>query len=405
MQVILPRARLDLRGSRDAFVEEVASEYPEFRSPLQHMLEKLLVVDDEVSTFLGRCRPLPARGIVSRVRAHSHLNRMAHLNTPVASHDFLRQIPEQHPLHEILFSPLYFLSYLYAPEPTSFQAVRMLAHLVFGAGVLPDSCGGYEGHFRTTLATLRVPIVSGEELQSVESLRPGYGVLTKSGARFKAQALVSNTRLPWSTYLSKPAFAPDNPEAQPPAVGGLLVLQVTVDEGAVPKGLAPAALLLNGRRTPRPESAQDAPLLLLRCTAQAPADAGVKKRRGMQVLSVSCPVLGMEQFSQREATSRLEHAMYQRLRRLVPFLGDFVVDRQLVGPSTNGEANPNLRHPFFALGKRPILGVSLRAVQTRHRNILHAGKDVLPGLGVEGDYITGLEIADQLSKLERKMWF
>ena len=50
---------------------------------------------------------------------------------------------------------------------------------------------------------------------------------------------------------------------------------------------------------------------------------------------------------------------------------------------------------------RRIVGRNLR---TQYKNLLHVGRDVLPGLGVEGEYLTGQAAAMQLKKLAKRKW-
>ena len=54
--------------------------------------------------------------------------------------------------------------------------------------------------------------------------------------------------------------------------------------------------------------------------------------------------------------------------------------------------------------KRPVLGIAARATRTYYRNLVHCGRDVVPGLGIEGEYVAGLAAARNLANMAGRRW-
>ncbi|MEZ4272211.1 MAG: hypothetical protein R3C68_12510 [Myxococcota bacterium] len=94
-------------------------------------------------------------------------------------------------------------------------------------------------------------------------------------------------------------------------------------------------------------------------------------------------------------------------------MDDFHVDTSLPSDTAAWDVDVNTKegqwhvdpwslHPIYETHEPPLLGITGRPQQTPFKNLLHCGRDVLPGLGVEGEYITGLTAADALTALRKK---
>ena len=57
-------------------------------------------------------------------------------------------------------------------------------------------------------------------------------------------------------------------------------------------------------------------------------------------------------------------------------------------------------------GLLPITGhcVSYAPTRTVFKNMVHCGRDVIPGLGLEGEYLAGLAAADTLGAMAGRAW-
>jgi hypothetical protein len=85
----------------------------------------------------------------------------------------------------------------------------------------------------------------------------------------------------------------------------------------------------------------------------------------------------------------------------LPFL-----ERHLVRESVPALAGPPearawrlLAHPRYRLRATPVLGVAGIPSQTPLRNLVSAGREVLPGLGLEGEFHAGLQAARLVTAL------
>jgi hypothetical protein len=89
------------------------------------------------------------------------------------------------------------------------------------------------------------------------------------------------------------------------------------------------------------------------------------------------------------------------LADLVPFLDRHVVCESLpllaAGGGPRGPA-PDW-HPLYQVEPPGPLGVTGLPTRTPWKNVLRAGREVLPGLGAEGEFHAGLQAADAAERL------
>ena len=59
-------------------------------------------------------------------------------------------------------------------------------------------------------------------------------------------------------------------------------------------------------------------------------------------------------------------------------------------------------HPLFEIDEPPFLGVTGLSLDTPMKNLFLASREVLPGLGLEGELLAGLRVADKVQALLKK---
>lgn len=421
-QAVMPKHRLDIDSKHEAILAELHHEFPTLVEPVNAFFTKLFALDDELSAFLTNAPPLPPNNWWQHLKYRRALNKVAHLNAPFESDALLAGIPDNHPLRDLLLGPLTFFGHLWGDTPSVFHAVRLISRYFRGVSVFEDGVGGLARLLLQTAERAGVVVRRGAVVQEVRISRRHVTELTIEGERqpHTADYFISNTVAPFHELvlpeLRHPKFVMEEQLVR--ATGSLLVVNLVVKRNVVPCGMAGALFLLNGRRRHRGDEIQDPPLFVQRFAAQRGELGTVRGRLPHadvehEILSVACPVRVAELAHSPERLAAFKAQVLGRMRRVVPFLDDFLVDTSLPietsswdveGDLATRRVNPWLLHPIFEANKRPILGIAARPVRTFYRNLVHCGRDVVPGLGLEGEYIAGVNAAATLYEIAGRKW-
>ena len=164
----------------------------------------------------------------------------------------------------------------------------------------------------------------------------------------------------------------------------LLALNLVVDAGALPPGLGPAAICLPARA--------DAPSVFLQISpAQAASGAPPP---GTQVVQLSRQVPAAL-FHQGEGHLKAElHEMRAVADDFLPFLDRHVIFQSSPHLQEESGLAARLRlHPLVEVGLPRQLGVTGLPFRPPCKNLVLASRDVLPGLGLEGELLAGARAA------------
>jgi hypothetical protein len=165
-------------------------------------------------------------------------------------------------------------------------------------------------------------------------------------------------------------------------------LAIEVDRAVIPPGMADYVILLNGRKDPTrfegdPE-AEDRPILVnTRVLTSTPSR--------MLLIAVH-PVSAARAHAGR--IEQLDEAIRARVERLIPFMSEGAPVMQPLSGRGVREARPFLAHPLFEPDMDPLAGITGIPMRTSFKNVFLAGPAVMPGLGIEGEYLTALQAAD-----------
>lgn len=419
-QAILPRHRFDIASDPEALVAEIAKEFPREAPAASAFFTRLLAADDEMSAFLRDSSPLAPRTAWQWWRSRSLHARTPFLAQPFAASSWLAGLDADHPLRAALLSPLHFFGHLALETPSTLLAVRLLARYYRGVVTLADRHGGLRAFL------LRAARQAGVEIRMGAVAK----VVHPDGRTLRQLEIEDDKQLVTADYFVASTLGPFHELLAPSprqarlaieeqsvrAAGSLLVLNLVVDRDVIPCGLAESAFVLNGRCSPRGEAPPDPPLLILRQPA-ARADAG-RKSGGTddpnhEVLSVVFPVRTGEIAHSPERLAAIRTQMVRRVGRIVPFLDEYVRDTSLATDTAGWDLeteqgtrriDPWQVHPFFETAKPPWLGVSARSPRTYFKNLWRCGHDIVPGLGIEGDYIAGLATVDGIVQDAGRRW-
>ncbi len=420
-QAILPDRRVDIPGSMEGVTKELAAEFPAFRAPINAFVQRLRALNDDVNSILREFPPVPPANMVERMR----IARMRR-NKPVLDEIFedsilLEGVPTDHPLREILLGPFSFFSHLSSTRPTVFQAVRLLSCYFGGAVAFPDRVGGLSRFLWGVAEDAGTETALGSVVGQVElSGRKIVAVHTTAGARYTADYFIANTLSPFHDLLPagklQARFTADAQTVRPSAA--LLVLNLVVKREVIPVGMGEAVFLLNGRRQHRDGDLGDTPLFMRRYPAQTGKPGSSRGRESppvderYEILSIAAPAKLTDIRHSPERLASLRASMFERVSRVVPFLSDHIVDTSMPLDTASwdmeeGERrmDPLRAHQFFETQQSdPLWGVAGVQPATIIKNLVRTGCEVVPGLGVEGEYMSGLRAAEVLEKTAGKAW-
>ncbi|MCK6551266.1 hypothetical protein L6R52_35855, partial [Myxococcota bacterium] len=399
LQVLFPDQRIDLFADRSAMLGEIRRAFGDVADDLARLLGRLDALDEAAGTFLATAGELPATGFFARRTAKAAAKKADAARTIAELDLFAELTPE---LVDLVLAPLPFLGFVDARREDDLPAARfarVITRFFRGLSRLE------EGRSLRELF-LDVAQRKGFEVRRavVERVEPKGRALHLHIVGARDDLVTTELFVDASSDLS--GVDAISHKAQPRDLalalqlakprGALHALAIEVDREVLPPALADHALLLNGRRDPTrfdasDPDAEDRPILL----AKLPAEDDDRA-----VLVASYPLSVSRAHSE---LAELEAVLRARIERVVPFLSDGHPKLEALGArgSTLG-VRPFVGHPLFATDLDPLAGITGIPMRTRAKNVLVAGPAVLPGLGVEGEYLVALQAADACAPLDPK---
>jgi hypothetical protein len=180
--------------------------------------------------------------------------------------------------------------------------------------------------------------------------------------------------------------------------GALHTFAFEVDKKVVPPGMSDNVLLLNGRQKTRDASrtaAEDRPLLLLqRPTQQKSTPPGKSTKERIRLIALH-PLSSAES----HVTSEIDNVIRARIQRVIPFLDSGNPRTQTLFSSDKKRLPAALlAHPLYDSSADNLWGITGVSNVTPVKNVLVAGPAVIPGLGIEGEYLSSLQVCDELDR-------
>ncbi|HET8724512.1 MAG TPA: phytoene dehydrogenase [Anaeromyxobacteraceae bacterium] len=369
LQILLPRHRLDLPAARGERGQELRREWPGDASRIEAALDAVRAASEAEQPFLASFPPLPPRGLGERWRLH-RARRLAPRGAgrgPMPLADL-----GDHPLAAALRGAGPFLSFLDG-EPAPFGLARTL-----GAALQGTVRGAGGEAALAALLRRRIADSRGELLGGPGEPAPVAG-LEIAGGKVEALRLKGGdavyTARSFVLGADAAAVAPllGKPDAVPPWLAGarpagwLETRNWLVRSDGLPAPLGDVALAIGSDGTP---------VLLQSLPALRSGPRGHEPGAGERVLSAATPRRADE--PEGAAAGRLRGVVAEYL----PFL-----DRVAIHGSDPG-ARPHGRslHPLFPALPDRALGVGGIPSGTPIGNLFLAGREVLPGLGLEGRF-------------------
>jgi hypothetical protein len=376
LQLLLPRHRLDLPLEDARRLAECQREFGKAGTQVAAVVKQLAAAHGPSDGFLRTPEALPASGLLARWRLRRELKAWPSLRAP-------SPLSETEPAEYLLAQATPFLVYQDAPGPLAVQ--RSLGQLLAGPQHL---LGGWAGLYELlrhrfeewggTVLPAEVPGGSGVQTLSVERGRPVGLEVRGSEATYRAAFILSTLDdvallplLPESLSSGKTALRPATP------THAVLAVHWVVPVSALPQGLGELSLSEDGQGF--------GPLLLQ--VGPARRQEARTEEAGLRLVTAAAIVPpDVEPGPIQGHVQRLEEAM----ERLLPFARAQRLASSV--PQLDAPRRPpgGLLHPLWPVSAKAAWGGQGLSPSTPWPTLLRAGREVCPGLGLEGEVLSAL---------------
>jgi phytoene dehydrogenase-like protein len=396
LQLLFPRSRLDLTSAAARRASEVGREFPDQKESLIAALEATIAIAGATDPFFkSPLLPLPPSGFFERF----------HLKKAIRAAPSLQSEPA-HPMEgELLGEALRalgrFLIYLEDDEAGRTARARPVAQVLAGAHRFPGGAIGLREALRKRLGELGgddagvegEPAVV-EELLFEGRLFSGVKIAANKNV-YRARCLVAGTDVAALAPLVPPRAKKRKLADLFESVRQrryLFPINLVVRNEGLPLGLKELALIVPGDE-------ELGPVLL----EVAPARKDGRELPEMRVLCAAAFVSAAEHDASesrlRELAGRIEAATLE----IAPFCEPHIVARSAPYlDAKNARGNRLSPHPLLEIGEDPLLGLSGLPQRTPCKNLFLASREVLPGLGLEGEFMAGLRATHLVQEMLRK---
>ncbi|HVP66899.1 MAG TPA: NAD(P)-binding protein [Anaeromyxobacteraceae bacterium] len=394
LQVLLPRHRLDLWRADEPRLAELKREFGVDADRVSKSLAEAMRLFDAERPFLAALPPLPPRGLAERIRlsrARRHSPDGAD-GGPVPLSDL-----GEHPLGAALRGAYPFLAHVHG-SPPRLGLARVLGAVLRGTHRTPWGDVGLREILRRRIAESRGDLLGTEdspvaaESLDVERGRVAAVRLADSDDVYAARAFICATDAQALRRIvpgGGEKLAAQLDLVRP--VKRLLAVNWVVRTGALPAPLGPAALAC-GTQFGDPVLLQVLPALRSgkKSAGEPAADQCVL------AAAAFVPVRTQERDSDRiaEQVSRIRSAVAEFL----PFFDRQVLHESvpLLASSAERRGTRLLPHPLYEIRRGQVLGVTGLPTRSALPNLFFAGREVLPGLGFEGEFHAALQAANRV---------
>ena len=410
LQLLLPRHRVDVGHDVSRRVAELRREWPSDAERLEAGFLDLGRLFEASAPFMRTVPPLPPAGFGDR-RAVSKAMKFAGA-APGAPAGGVTETPpfpelQDHPLVGALRIAERFLAYLDG-EPSPLATTRLLGGILRGSYRMATGQQGLRDTIRRKIAESRGEILGADGAGAIaERLEVGGGKvqsvhLVGSSNAWVARVFIAATDapalgrlLPTDEASGKMARLLEGvrPSRQ------LLAVNLVVKTSALPPALGESVLVL--RDAAGPDALENAVLMQV---LPARRDRGKGAWEVVPDERVVCAA-GFVPADAREGgdahLAQLGSQIRGAVEDAIPFF-----ERHLVRESVPAIASPReqrgsrlLPHPLYRVTLDQTLGITGLPCRSPYKNLVFAGREVVPGLGLEGEFHAGLQAAAAAQEL------
>ncbi len=408
LQLLLPRHRADVTRDPAVLRAELRREWPREAERLEAGFGELSVLFDFAGFFLKAAPPLPPDGFGERRAVRRALKLAASTpNAPADPVGVARPFAglAGHELVKSLEAAHRFLTYLDG-DPSPLSLVRLLGGALRGTHRLPGGQGTLRELVRRRIAESRGDLKGGPGEPAVATALEIDGStvsairLADSPDAHVARAFV----LAADSESIRRLLPPDVASSRAAAVLGkvrprrqLFSLNLIVKTAALPPALGENVLAL---RDPAGGDGEENAIFL----QVLPARRDGKKRTAdtasdERVVCASAFIpAGVKE---RDALQGVASRIRDGVADAIPFFERHLVSESVpvLCPAAGPGVARLVSQLLYETDVEPILGVSGLPVRAPWKNAFFAGREVLPGLGIEGEFYAGIQAAGHAAAL------
>lgn len=401
LQLLLPKHRMDLHGDAARRKAEVTRELGEEGEALLGALAGAAAQHEASDAFLKASPALPPDGFFEKwnlnklIKAHPGLETAPRLSSDAPAISLVRGL-------------LPFINHLERSE-SPLARTRPLSQVLAAPSTF---AGGREG--LRELLTRRLAELGGDVLGRDSPTGFIAEELTFDGSKFEGMKLVRSD----TVYRAACLVAATDSGAlrrlvtdkkhhrklleqldQASTKSILFTVNWVVPESALPRGLGELALVDT-------QDAELGPLLVQVHAARTPPGPGGKEGKeaeGVRVVCAGAFVPASARDLGEEHLHGLAARIDEQLDRVMPFTSAHRLLRSAPYLDAGGVRGSRLMpHPLYSFEAEAFLGVTGLSQRTPAKNILLAGREVLPGLGLEGELLAGIRAARLVQDMLKK---
>ena len=403
LQLLLPRHRVDVSREPAVMRAELRREWPREADALEAGFAELSTLFDFAGFFLRAAPPLPPDGIVEKLAVRKALRTAASMpGAPPRRADEAAPFAglEDQELVRSLRTVHRFLTYRDGPA-SPLSMVRLLGGALRGTNRLPGGLGTLREMVRRRIAESRGELRGGPgepalaSALEIEGNRVTAIRLAGSPDAHAARAFVVATDADRFLPLLPPELREGRagaPLRRIRATRQLATVNLVVRQTALPPALGENVLAL---RDPAGGDGLDNAVFLQVLPARRDARKGERGAVAETVADerVVCASAFVPAGSDATALASAAAAIREAVADAIPFFERHLVAESVPLLAAPGRTEQGAVHPLYAAEGKDALGVTGLPVRGRLKNLFFAGREVIPGLGVEGEFHAGIQAA------------
>lgn len=407
LQLLLPRHRVDLSRDPARLRTELRREWPKDVDALEAGFATLATLFDFAGFFLRAAPPLPPEGLMERLAVRKALKTAASMpGAPSGRADEARAFAgqEEHELVQSLGVAHRFLTYLDGPA-SPLSLVRLLGGALRGTNRLPGGLGTLRELVRRRIAESRGELRGGPgepavaTALDVDGRHVGAVRLADSPDAHVARAFIVATDASRFVELLPRELREGKATAALQAVRAtrqLCTVNLVVKQTALPPALGENVLAL--REAGGGDGLENAVFLQVLPARRDPKKGEKGTPETVADERVVCASAFVDAATGRTGLEAAATAIREGVADAIPFFERHLVSESAPLIKAEHAAELSAAHPLYETPDDSALGVAGVPVRSAFKNVFFAGREVIPGLGLEGEFYAGIQAAAHVAQ-------
>jgi phytoene dehydrogenase-like protein len=414
LQILLPRNRVDLPRDPAGRAAELRREWPGDAERLEAGFAGLQKLFDAATPFLKLMPPLPPAGLLERRKVRRAL-RFASSVPGVGEVRPDQATPfegmRDHPLVRALAASVRFLGYLEG-EASPLGLTRLLGATMRGVYRLPGGMAELREILRRKIAESRGELLGGESGPAIASAMEIDGRkiaavrLAGDSNSYVARAFVVATDAPAVRRLLSASGAAKvvalldkiRPSRE------MLTVNLVVRTAALPPALGQTAIAV---RDPLGTELEDVVLLQVLPARRGAKKGSVETVPDERVVSAGAFIPADSRDGGAPRIAELAARVRLAVAEAIPFFERHLIKESVpaLAAPTEGRGSRLLSHPLYEVALPQTMRVTGLPSHPPLKNLVFAGREVVPGLGLEGEFHAGVQAAGEVMALLKRRDF